>query len=403
MNYSASVDNSNMKKDKVLLTVSFLYFAVSNVSRMLELIGIGRAVSYIIYFLLFFIFVINSFSKLKLIDIAIYIAISIILVFGVTHYSNYITSSINVLSVFAINFPAYYFFRLCDDEYIEKGARYSSVFSTVYLLFYYFAFIRPKGWYDMNYAYWIATPLVLQCYYYFKDGKKINLFASLIMLLTLFISGCRGALLLTITSLGYLYFFGDIRKQKKITIGIVLIAIVVIVFVNINTITEYLGAYSSTSRNIQKLLSGDFLASASRENVYDYAKYLIDSKPTGYGPLASRKLISFEPYPHSIYYEMQLDYGRVIGSLAVFSIMAMGVYNLLYYKKTKLQGVVAIVTIMGLFSLIISGSYFYEAHVPATIALFVKSISAKKQIKNAQQKQDVGHGTVSNNRGAYEN
>lgn len=413
MNNSASINISKKKKEYVLLTVSFLYFAVSNISRMLELIGIGRVFPYIIFFSLFIIFAIRSLSKLKMIDIAIYAVITVIFAYGLSHYSTYIASSLNVLSIFAINYPAYYYFKLCDDDYIEKGARYSSVFSTVYLLFYYFVIIRPKGWYDMNYAYWIATPLVLQSYYFFKDGKKINLFASLIMLFTLFISGCRGALLLAIISLGYLYFFGDIKKQKKITIGIVLLTIVVIAFININTIAEYLGAYSSTSRNIQKLLSGDFFDSASRENVYNYAKHLIELKPTGYGPLASRKLISFEPYPHSIYYEMQLDYGRILGSLAVFIIMAMGCYNLFYYRKTKLQGVVAVVTIMGLFSLIISGSYFYEAYVPANIALFVKAISAKRPIKNARYKRNVKRSNVkrgnvkrdkvSNNRGAYEN
>ena len=75
-------------------------------------------------------------------------------------------------------------------------------------------------------------------------------------------------------------------------------------------------------------------------------------------------------YPHSLLYELQLDFGKYFGFILFAIFVYMAISNLIQYRKSSLRVVVAVMSILGMGSLIISSSFYYEIYLPATIALY---------------------------------
>lgn len=371
--------NSNKKQMTLSLMMSILYFGISDISRALAHVGISRVISYIVYILIFILFALKYLPRLRICDIVYHIIIIPIAVSGLGKYAAYINSDSNVYAMVIMVIPSYYFYRVCDDDNLVEGNKRAATFSTIYLLIYYFVYIRRTSGYDMNYAYWIAPPMCVNFYYYLEKKIKLNLISSVIMFITLVLSGSRGALGLSILCL--LYFIVFRKHNLKIAIVTVLFIITASLFVFFypDIVFNFLNRFSGKSRNIMKLLNGDFLQSSSRDKLYEICKKLIDANPNGYGPLASRELIDEYPYPHSIFYELQLDFGRDIGICVFVMIFAMAAFNIIYYCNKRMQVVVGIIEILGLCSLMVSSSYYQETYVPATIALFVNAMIKRKK------------------------
>ena len=368
-----------LNKDTFMYVFSFLFFAISNISRMLEQIGIPRTVSYLGYLAFFAIFFLKTMKQLSLWDYIYYLIVIPIIAWGTYMYSDYIGSDSRIYVMFIVFLPSYYFFRFCEFKHMIKGLVASSYFSVAYLLVYYLFVVRNSASrYDMNYAYWIATPMCVIFYNYLRKRRLADLLWTGISLSTLVVFGSRGALGLSVAAMVYLYIFTAREGAKdKARIGWAL-AFAAVIMIFWNPILNFLSENIESSRNVDKLIEGEFLNTTSREDIYTACKRLIQIQPDGYGPLASRKVISAHPYPHSLFYELQLDFGKVIGIGAFVVIIAFSLINLWHCRKDNKQIVAAIVCIIGIGSLLVTSSYYYEMEVPATIAMFVTMCRRKK-------------------------
>ena len=361
--------------ERLLYAVGFLYFAISHISRILLLIGIPRQIPYAFFFLLLGVFFLKNLKSIVWLDV-LYYALVGGLVPGVLKYGRYTNGPEFVLSFFVLFVPAYLFFRLFSlrGEMLERCFVAAAWFSALYLLPYYALCVRGAAEeYSMGYAYWIAFPICVFIHRYWKTKKIAYLLLSLLMYVTLVLSGCRGALLLTTLFAGFDFLEQwKHRLTNKTVLCIISVVLVVsALLANLDSILSFLGHYSDTSRNLQKLLEGNYFVSTTREPLYAKCQLLLDNQPEGYGPFASRWLISDHNYPHSLRYELQLDFGQMAGGTLFVLLWAITVFNMLAYRKTKLALVVNYLAIVGMGSLIVSSSYYYEIYVPAMLAFFV--------------------------------
>lgn len=363
---------------------SFLFFAISDISRMFELIGIPRAALYVLYLLVFAVFFLKTVNQMKVYDYLYFLIVIPIVAWGTINYGNFIKSESSLYVIFIVFVPSYYFFRFCDLTAILKGMIAAAYYSIIYLLLYYVLFIRDMdASYSMSYAYWVATPMCVLFYQYLRKRRVFDLILTAFSMYTVIGFGSRGALVFSLAAFVYLYIFTvhDGKKEKP-KLGWAMVAAVLLV-VFWNPILEFLGENLEGSRSVDKLISGEFMESSSREEIYKYCEYLISVKPSGYGPLASRELMGGSVYPHSLMYELQLDYGKVIG-IAVFAlIMYVTVVNLWTFRNDKMQIIAAEICVVGIGSLFVSSSYFYETSVPAVIALFITMAERKWEQKKA--------------------
>lgn len=367
---------NNRFDDSLVFTVGFLYFAISHISRILLLVDIPRQVPYAVFFILLGVFFLKNLKSLSWVD-ALYYGLVGWLVPGVLKYGQYTNGQEYVLSFFVLFVPAYLFFRLFSlrGEVLERCLVAASWFSVLYLLPYYVLCVRgnPDEKYSMGYAYWISLPICVFVHRYWKTRKIAYLLLALVMYATLVLAGCRGALLLTTLFAGFDFLeCWNQRLTNKTVLYIVSVVLVVSVLLsNLNLILSFLGQYSDTSRNLQKLLEGDYFVSTTREPIYEKCELLLANQPEGYGPFASRWLIPDHNYPHSLKYELQLDFGKMAGGTVFLLLWAITVFNMLAYRKTKLALVVNYLAIVGMGSLLVSSSYYYEIYVPAMLAFFL--------------------------------
>lgn len=365
-----------LKQDSFYIIFAFLYFSISNISRMLLSFGLPRPVSYIVFIGFFLVFFLKTCSRMKLFDILYYLIVIPVVGLGLIRYGSYERDTA-IYAAIILFLPAYYFFRFCNPAHMQKGFKYAALYSFLYLCVYYLTDVYG-GSYSMQYAYWMAQPVCALVYFSLKEKKKLYLLGAALGLITIFISGSRGALFLCTACCMFTYIvFYQVRRKIAVRMVILLILVgVLLVFAD--RLLLFLGELFGTSRNLRILLSGEFLASKSRSALFERCQLLIESNPIGYGPFASRMLISDQPYPHSIWSEFQLDYGKWLGMVLVIAIIFMSIRNLLFYRKTDMLIVCSILTIVNLCGLFVSSSYLQEFCVPAEIALFVNSCLLKK-------------------------
>lgn len=367
--------------ERLLYAVGFLYFAISHISRILLLIGIPRQIPYAFFFLLLGVFFLKNLKSIVWLDV-LYYALVGGLVPGVLKYGRYTNGPEYVLSFFVFFLPAYLFFRLFSSrgEQLEKCFVAAGWLSALYLLPYYAICLRGSTAeeYSMEYAYWIAFPICVFIHRYWETKKIAYLLLALVMYVTLVLAGCRGALLLTTLFAGFDFIeqWNQKLTTKTVLWIITFVLAVTTVMASLDSILSFLGQYSSTSRNIQKLLGGNYFVSTTREPIYERCKLLLDNRPEGYGPFASRWLIPDHNYPHSLRYELQLDFGKMVGETVFVLLWGITVFNLVAYRKKKLAPVVNYLAIVGMGSLNVSASYYYKIYVPAMIGLFVSHFYA---------------------------
>lgn len=369
-----------LNNESFMCFFSFLFFAISDISRMFELIGIPRAVFYVLYLFVFASFFLKTMKQMKLFDYLYFLVVIPVVVWGTINYGSYIKAKSALYVMFIVFIPSYYFFRFCDLESMLKGLIASAYYSVIYLLLYYVFFVRSTdATYSMSYAYWIAPPMCVLFYQYMRKRRILDLLLAGLSFYTVISFGSRGALALSIAAIIYLYIFtvhdGE-RERPKIGWAIFFAVLIIALW---NPILSFLSENMEDSRSIDKLLAGEFMESTSRDELYQLCQRLLANKPSGYGPLASRELMGVDPYPHSMYYEMQLDYGKVIGTVVFAFVIYVSVVNLWSFRKDKMQIIAATTCIIGIASLFVSSSYFQEMHVPAVIALYVSMAQRKRQ------------------------
>lgn len=354
--------------------VGFLYFSISNLSRMLlHFLGIPREITYGLYMILLALYILKYIPRLKMFDVIYYMITITIVSVGLVKYSKYIDSNSRIYAILFLFLPSYLFFKFYDREKMVKVFIASQYYAIVYLLIYYIVDVRFQSKYSMDYGYWISIPICTIAFLYIAKRRTIDLIMVLIAIVTLLLSGNRGGLILSFICILYYYVFSDENqnKGKKWIVRNLIIGLsIILVISTANLWIGYIGKFSGMSRTIQKFVQGDLLTSRTRERLYARVTALIADRKNGYGPLASRMLLT-EPYPHSLIYEMQMDYGVAIGTVLSVTIILMSILNLLNYRKSELRLIIGFIELVGIGSLMVSSSYYYEIYVPATIALFI--------------------------------
>lgn len=370
-----------------LFVVGFLYFAVSNLSRMLALAGIPREAMYVLFLVFLAWYFVKNLRAIGWMDIAYYAVVVPLTVRGLLEYAPYIESRTSVLAVTILYLPAYLFFRLFSrhEDVLSACVTAAGWFAAFYLLPYYIFFVRGDSDYNMSYAYWVSFPICVLVHRFFHTKRWGGLVLAAILYSTLALAGCRGALLLTTLFCFFAMLDAAHRYHWRWTSGHILcllggIAVLVLLAAFWDSLLVFLEQFSGESRNIRKFFEGTYLESAQRDAIYQACQQLIDAKPSGYGVLASRKLLLDHNYPHSLWYELQLDHGAVLGILLFSGLAFISVFNVLAYRKTKLSLMVGYLAIVGMGALMFSSSYYYEMSVPAMCGLFVRRLAEARQI-----------------------
>ena len=359
-----------------------LYFFISDLSKFLDDFGISRVISYVIFILFMCVYLYIERQRITPVDVLIQLFFAIIAVYGLLNNAEYIEDRKRVYAIIINFIPAYYLFRMASFESMNHGLKYAAFLSGLYMVYSYVTEVHgASGYdmnYDMNYSRGCALPSCVMFYYFVHERKYLFLVLSLFLFATSFLAGSRSAPMLTLMC--FIIFI--LAKMKKSKLGVLSIAsffsFLVVVWFKLEWILiDVLGLESS--RNVAKFVSGQYMVSHDREELYNEIIVHLSANPTGYGPLGSRRILNLGGYPHSLYYELQLDFGIYLGIALFVLFMVMAAYLVFVYYDDELAPLVIPLCVVGLGVLMVSTSYYHDYTVPAIVALFIRLIFVERK------------------------
>ena len=258
-------------------------------------------------------------------------------------------------------FYSYLFIRLINDP--EKIKKYLKISGWLMLLWFAYQFMQYfiRGyWYgvqgmdgsaemqnSVSIGYKTLFFALLFMYDALQKKQLTDIAASGIYPAVVLIAGSRGPLLFMgvfILLYGLLANKNTDNSRKQITKFILVFLIFVVLYFTYNYILIFLlSVFPSTgsiSRILQTIQSGSFMADNGRFKIWEAAYQMILENPWGHGPMGSQPVIGkiiFAGYPHSVFLELLIDYGVILGGFFI-CVIVWGSTMLLSKKNMEWQG-----------------------------------------------------------------
>lgn len=359
--------NRNEDRNIILL---FSYLTISLISKLFQdFLGINRIFSYVLFLFIMFWTIINNLRRITKDILLFYVVLIPIFVFGVIQNVSYIPF-VDIASMFVNVLPAYYIYRINISE--SNFYRVHMYAVIVNLLGYIPLSVLTDNY--MDYAYHVAfNGCIALCIYLYKRDIKM-LIAFLLAVGVVLLFGARGAILCTVIFLTYSLY--KTFCKKKIVVLFASIVVATILALTYEQILLILHQMYPDSRVLTSIIQGSFFQSDGRIELYEYCYELVKKNKWGYGPLSTRHLILWQPYPHSLVYELLVDYGVVLGGIVLVAIVFFGVK--LAFKNDAVSRIGACYFILGFSMLMISGSIYYNAYLYIAFAIYVSCIKRRR-------------------------
>jgi len=390
----------NQKIDKrISFSIIFMYITLLANYSLKQFLNINNdyqreLVSLFFYIIILFVYLINFKYVLKRISnliLFIMIAFLVIMLFNYILYPDnfkYIDIVSIVFSVFSFfSFIFYTSLKNKDTFFILfiQSVYIQSFFSILYFLSIDF---NNTIFYSMSYSYYILPLLLLLIWKMFKSFKIIDLFLFLLNLVFLISVGSRGPLVVVMIFLIILFVNKIIkfRNKSQFLISMSLVTLLFLLIININNIIIYLTNILSnrgiTSRTISTILDPSSVFLSGRDTVYSYTLDYINKRPIlGYGVWGDRKVLSSidQAYPHNIFLEILMQYGIIIGSLILITLLGLIFYRFLKGSNNKEKYFFAFS--LGFLPLLVSGSYLTSYDFWLFLAIFINYNVENRKIK----------------------
>ncbi|MBU5427910.1 O-antigen ligase family protein [Tissierella pigra] len=239
------------------------------------------------------------------------------------------------------------------------------------------------GAYSMSLSYYMLLPTIM---YMNEFLDKVSLKGGVILgvsLLVILALGSRGAIM----CIGVFAILKLVRKIKKLTytkvlIYLIILSIMIMGLVFLNEILEYiynfLLNFGIRSRSIELFLRDDMYLSG-RDKLYEYVIEEIFNNPfLGIG-LTGDRFILDGGYAHNIFIEILANFGLVIGTIIIITILYIVVKSL-FIKDIKKYNMVIVWLSIGFVHLFVSSSYLIDFKFWILLGLSLKVVFTKNKL-----------------------
>ena len=339
--------------------------------------------SFFVLILLYLSFVLIVLKKIRPADLLYLLIVYPIVISGLIRYNEFIIP-IHIYSTAIIFLPSYCIFRFLPIRNVLFGL-VSAAYFNFFLSIFDFVIISRQSDYDMGFGYEIAIAGSIIFYNFVNKRRIIDIILSAISIYYVFIFGNRGALLLELLTIMYIALFSFVHKNTFRIISLVFIYLLSVYFHNSDQLADTLSMFFQDNRNLKKIEQGTFFVSKPRDSLYNEAKHIIQMDHD-LGAFSSRKYIVYDPYPHSILYEFQIDYGKYFGFLLFLFTIAACITNHYFaiFIDSDYLLPAAIYSLFGISSLLVSSSFYLNSILPAIIAFFVIASSRIHFLKRTE-------------------
>lgn len=241
--------------------------------------------------------------------------------------------------------------------------------------------------YSLTFGYSIAFVAILNIYFYFKEKKFYYLLLFLFAYYLMFTEGSRGSLILPLIFV-ILYLISGIisssnSKYKFIKIFFLFISIFLLLSygeVLIKNLAELLYSFGIKSRNIERIMLGEFSGDTGRYTIWKAVTNGIKRNfISGLGFFGDRPLVfpyHYAAYSHNIFLELISNFG-LFGLFYSIILIIISIYMILFSKDANWRELFIVFFSVSL-QLILSYSYWYVFEFWAALAIAIRYILLNK-------------------------
>ncbi len=270
-----------------------------------------------------------------------------------------------------------------DKRKLLTSVVWTSRFNLVYYLVRFFNFLQRGYWYaysgsgellktdyNLNLGYLIAFVCILFFGLYLFNRKLPDLIWSLTAFVIILLAGSRGPMICLAAAflLFEIYRFTRIRTPsgKLLALFAVGMVVLIVVIIGLPVISmgfiRLLSSLNIDSRTVEKLLAGEIMNDSGRSNIYEISRNMIrNGGPFGYGFYGDRYVIGrtwHYGYPHSIFYEILIEYGFLLGG-AIIAVFSFFLLRMLFRCRDDCWMLLFIVFFSSSIKLMLSDSFWY--------------------------------------------
>ncbi len=270
-----------------------------------------------------------------------------------------------------------------DKRKLLTSVVWTSRFNLVYYLVRFFNYLQRGYWYaysgsgellkldyNLTLGYLIAFVCVLFLGLYLFNRKLPDLICSLTAFVIILLAGSRGPMICLGAAflLFEIYRFTRIRTPsgKLLALFAVGMVVLIVVIIGLPVISmgfiRLLSSLNIDSRTVEKLLAGEIMNDSGRSNIYEISRNMIrNGGPFGYGFYGDRYVIGrtwHYGYPHSIFYEILIEYGVLLGGVLI-AIFAFLFLRMLFRCRDDSWMLLLIVFFCSSIKLMLSDSFWY--------------------------------------------
>lgn len=258
--------------------------------------------------------------------------------------------------------------------------------SRLNLIFYlgrFFSFLQRGYWYaytgsgelvkhsyNLTMGYLVAFGCILFMGLYLFNRKLPDLICMLTSFVVILLAGSRGPMICLAAAflLFEVYRFTRIRTPsgKLLALFVVSMLALVVLIIGLPVISmgfiRLLSSLDIDSRTVEQLLAGEIMNDSGRSNIYEISRNMIrDGGLLGYGFYGDRHVIGrtwHYGYPHSVFYEILIEFGPLLGGVFIV-LFAFFVLRMLFRCRDDSWMLLFIVFFCASIKLILSDSFWY--------------------------------------------
>lgn len=228
---------------------------------------------------------------------------------------------------------------------------------------------------DFGYDMIFICLIALSCY--FMEKKTICILFCVLSAFLAVVYGSRGALICMCIYFLFYFLNGSQKEWRRFFYSIAIILAGIIVYFWGMTILQtfasfLLEIFHVSSRTLTQIINGNLMDDSGRDAIYQIAREAISENPIwGYGAYGDRPFIGpvyYWGYSHSIFYEMMIDFGVILGSV-LLGIIIYKSAKLIFGNSDKMTGCIFLVIFSMDMRLLVSDTFWGNRFFWMTLAL----------------------------------
>ena len=204
----------------------------------------------------------------------------------------------------------------CVQAIGDKRILYSILLKASYIIAIFLTlllFAPHNQTYMMAFSYSMLYPCLFTLNEFLERRKTKHLIFSIYCIMTILLFGSRGALLCTAVFIAVRLLISNRNPIKKFLYILIIVVVAFFIEQLLRLVMGYLTDMGLTSRSIN-LLQSDLTYVAGRTQIWEVASDMVRVRwMTGWGVVGELNWLN--SYPHSIFWEIMIDFGVIIGGV----------------------------------------------------------------------------------------